>query len=96
MPRVTVLDTFPLTSTAKQEPRPGASLGVLANCQEGVKECIRAKNTVIAPAKLYFEALRELERLHLTSQIARLRGFCNTVPGHCCCLRGRRDAGSNG
>lgn len=81
MPRVIVLDTFPLSSTAKQEPRQGAAHSILDNCQEWVQECIRARHTVIAPAICYYEALRELERLNATSQIARLRGFCRAVPG---------------
>jgi len=34
----------------------------------------------VAPAISYYEALRELERLHATGQIARLRAFCHTVP----------------
>ena len=81
MPRVIVLDTFPLSSTAKQEPRPGVPHSVLDNCHQWVKECIRAGHLVVAPAICYYEALRELERLNASSQIARLRGFCSAVPG---------------
>jgi hypothetical protein len=72
MPRVIILDTFPLSSTATQEPRAGAVHSVLDDCQQWVKECIGAKHSVIAPAICYYEALRELERLNATSQIARL------------------------
>jgi hypothetical protein len=80
MARVIVLDTFPLSSTAKQEPRPGARLRVLDQCHQWIKDCIRGGNRVVAPAMAYYEALRELERLNATSQIARLRTFCHSMP----------------
>lgn len=80
MPRVIVLDTFPLSSAAKQEPRPGARVSTLDQCRQWVEECIRAGNRIVAPAIAYYETLRELERLNATSQIARLRLFCHAVP----------------
>lgn len=80
MPRVIVLDTFSLSSTAKQEPRPGARLSALDQCHQWIKDCIRGGSRVVAPAIAYYEALRELERLNATSQIARLRTFCHAVP----------------
>ena len=80
MPRVIVLDTFPLSSTAKQEPPPGVAPRTLDLCHQWVKECIRAGHRVVAPAIAYYEALRELERLHAVSQIARLRAFCRATP----------------
>ncbi|MEO7715403.1 MAG: nuclease [Capsulimonas sp.] len=80
MPRLIVLDTFPLSSVAKREPMHGAAPTLLDRCQEWVKECIRAGNRVIAPAITYYETLRELERLNATSQIARLRAFCIATP----------------
>jgi len=81
MPRVIVLDTFPLSSTAKQEPQPGVVLTRLDLCQQWIKDCVQAGNRVAAPAINYYEALRESERLRATSQIARLRAFCHAVPG---------------
>lgn len=80
MPRIIILDTFPLSSTAKREPRPGTSPTMLDNCYQWIKEGLRAGNRVIAPAMSYYETLRELERLNATAQIRRLRAFCHAVP----------------
>lgn len=80
MSRVIVLDTFPLSSTAKQEPQPGIVPTKLDLCQQWIKDCIQAGHHVVAPAINYYEALRELERLNATSQISRLRAFCHAVP----------------
>jgi hypothetical protein len=80
VPRVIVLDTFPLSSTAKREPPRGTPLTRLDHCRRWVKECIAAENRVVAPAIAYYEVLRELERLGAASQIERLRTFCHAVP----------------
>jgi hypothetical protein len=79
MARVIVLDMFPLSSTAKQEPHPGTTLTKLDLCQLWIKDCIQAGNHVVAPAINYYGALRELGRLNARSQIARLSAFCHTV-----------------
>ena len=68
-----VLDTFPLSSTGKQDPFPGATPTTLERCNQWVRDCVDAGNVVIAPAISYYETLRELERLGATAQIARLR-----------------------
>ena len=81
MPRVIVLDTFPLSSTGKLDPPPGVAPTVLDLCHRWVRDCIAAGNRVLVPAISYYEALRELERLNATAQIARLRAFCHAVPG---------------
>ncbi len=80
MPRVLILDTFPLSSTAEREPPPGVAPTTLDLCHRWILDCVAAGNRVVAPAISYYEALRELERLHATGQIARLRAFCHTVP----------------
>ncbi|BDI29833.1 hypothetical protein CCAX7_18840 [Capsulimonas corticalis] len=80
MPRLIVLDTFPLSSVAKREPQRDAAPTLLDQCQQWIKDCIRAGSEVAAPAITYYETLRELERLNATSQIARLRAFCNATP----------------
>ena len=80
MSRVIVLDTFPLSSTAKQEPQPGSILTVLDQCHYWIQDCIRAGNRIVAPAIAYYEVLRELERLKATVQIERLREFCHATP----------------
>jgi hypothetical protein len=80
MPRFIVLDTFPLSSTAKPPPRPGELPSALNQCHDWVKHCIRAGNRIVAPSVCYFETLRELERLNATAQISRLKQFCFTVP----------------
>jgi len=81
MPRTIVLDTFPLSSTARREAPPGVAPTALDLCQQWVKDCRQAGHRVLAPAISYYETLRELERLKATSQIARLRTFCHAVPG---------------
>lgn len=81
MSRTIILDTFPLSSTGKREPRPGCSLTVLDHCREWIRECVAAGHPVFAPAIAYYEALRELERLQAVSQIGRLHAFCRAVPG---------------
>jgi len=80
VPRVIVLDTFPLSSTGKRQPPPGGSPTTLDLCQRWVQDCIRAGNRVVAPAICCYEAVRELERLGAGTQIARLRAFCHAVP----------------
>ena len=80
MPRVIILDTFPLSSTAKQQPLAGRSLSALDRCHHWIEECIRAGNQVVAPAISYYEVVRELERLGASAQISRLRTFCHTTP----------------
>lgn len=80
MPRVIVLDTFPLSSTGKREPPFGVTSTVLDYCHRWVQECVAAGNRVVAPAISYYETLRELERLNATRQIARLRAFCHAAP----------------
>ena len=81
MPRVIILDTFPLSSAAKREPPAGTSGTTSDDCRQWLQDCIRAGNRVLAPAITYYETLRELERLRAASQIARLRAFCRASPG---------------
>jgi len=81
MARVILLDSFPLSSTAKRDPRAGSAATMLDHCRQWIKECIRAENQIVVPAIAYYEVLRELERLNAVSQIARLRSFCHSVEG---------------
>ena len=82
MPRIIILDTFPLSSAAKPSSQKGISPGVSDLCREWVKDYLREGNQVLAPAVCYYEALRELERLKALSQIYRLRQFCFSANGH--------------
>lgn len=79
MARAILLDTFPLSSTAKSEPRRGVPATMLDSCRSWIKECIRTGNRIIVPAITYYEVLRELERLNASTQIARLKSFCHSV-----------------
>jgi hypothetical protein len=81
VPRVIVLDTFPLSSTAKPRPRPDEPTGELDRCREWVRKCVSAGHQIVAPAIAYYEALRELERRGAARQIERLRAFCQSEPG---------------
>jgi predicted nucleic acid-binding protein len=74
--RVIVLDTFPLSSTGKLEASSGPAPTTLDLCHRWIRDCVAAGHRVVAPAISYYEALRELERLKATAQIARLRAFC--------------------
>ncbi len=80
MPRVIVLDAFPLSSVAKPEPRRGTVPSVLDECRRWVEDCLRSRMTILVPAVSYFETLRELERLNATFRIKRLRAFCFDPP----------------
>jgi predicted nucleic acid-binding protein len=80
VPRVIVLDTFPLSSTGKLDPPNGIPATTLDQCRRWIRDCVAAGNRVVAPAISYYEALRELERLNATRQIARLRAFCRADP----------------
>jgi hypothetical protein len=80
VPRVIVLDTFPLSSTGKREPPPGIAPTAFDLCHWWIQDCIAAGNRVVVPAISYYEALRELERLNAAGQISRLRAFCHAVP----------------
>src|SRR5580704_14062321 len=79
MPRIIVLDSFPLSSTAKREPKPGVAPTVSDDCQKWVIDCVKAGNRLIVPAIIYYEVLRELERLVAKKQIERLRAFCHAT-----------------
>lgn len=81
MPRVIVLDTFPLSCTGKREPAPGLALTQSEACHRWIKSCIAAGHQVVAPAICYYEVLREMERLGATSQIRRIQNFCFATPG---------------
>jgi predicted nucleic acid-binding protein len=43
-------------------------------------DCILAGNLIRVPAIVYYETLRELERLNASAQIGRLKAFCFTDP----------------
>jgi predicted nucleic acid-binding protein len=80
-PVTIVLDTFPLSSTAKRVPAQGADPTVLDECHTWIRNRIAAGDRVVVPAIAYYETLRELERLGATAQIGRLRTFCRAVSG---------------
>lgn len=79
MPRIIVLDSFPLSSTAKREPNSGVTPTVSDECQQWVKDCVKAGNRLIVPSIVYYEVLRELERLAAKTQIDRLKSFCRAT-----------------
>jgi hypothetical protein len=68
------------SSTAKKSPLPGHPSTTLDLCHTWVKDCIQARNRIVVPAIVYYETLRELERLDAVGQIARFRAFCFAVP----------------
>ena len=73
MARVIVLDSFPLSTIGKNKSNPPS---VTDHCREWIMKCLAAGNSVRVPAIIYYETLRELERLKATSQIQRLKAFC--------------------
>lgn len=73
MARVIVLDSFPLSTIGKNR----TSLpSVTDHCRQWIMNCIAVGNSIRIPAIIYYETLRELERLKATSQIQRLKAFC--------------------
>lgn len=77
MARIIVLDSFPLSTIGKNRSAPPS---VTDHCRQWIMDCIAAGNSVRVPAIIYYETLRELERLNATAQIVRLRAFCFTDP----------------
>lgn len=77
MKRVIVLDSFPLSCVGKQQ---GRSSTLTDRCRNWVIDAIRAGYSVRVPAIVYYEVLRELERLNATAQIVRLKAFLFTDP----------------
>lgn len=77
MLRTIIWDSFPLSCVGKSK---SESPTVTDNCRQWVLDCVAAGNPVLVPAIAYYETLRELERLGATTQIARLKVFCFTVP----------------
>ena len=77
MPRVIVLDSFPLSCVGKSQGNPPT---ITDHCRQWVFDCIAAGNIVRVPAIIYYETLRELERLNASAQIQRLKAFCFTDP----------------
>jgi len=80
MARIIVLDTFPLSSTARRQPPAGTALREGERCHDWIRSCIAAGHRVVAPSICYYEVLRELERLDARSQIARIQDFCFSTP----------------
>ena len=80
MPTI-VLDTFPLSSTAKAEPSPGEPLSESGECHSWIWHCIEKQCRIIVPAICFYETLRELKRRSAWRQIERLRTFCTNIPG---------------
>lgn len=81
MPRIIVLDSFPLSCMGKgTSATPSATPSLSDRCRQWVIECAEAGHRVCVPAIAYYETLRELERLAATAQIARLKAFCFSVP----------------
>ncbi len=81
MPRVILLDSFPLSCTGKREPAPGVPLTLSEECHRWIRDCVAAGHQILAPAICYYEVLREMERLGASSQIQRIRHFCFATPG---------------
>ena len=80
MPRVIVLDTFPLSCTGKREPASGIPLTLSEECHAWIKACDAAGHWIVAPSICYYEVLREMERLGAASQINRIQNFCFATP----------------
>ena len=79
MPRIIVLDSFPLSCMGKSTST-SATPSLTDRCRHWVIECASAGHRVCVPAIAYYETLRELERLGATAQIARLKLFCFSDP----------------
>jgi predicted nucleic acid-binding protein len=77
MPRLIVLDSFPLSCVGKNNSNPPT---LTDQCREWVINCVSAGNPVRVPAIIYYETLRELERLNAPAQIPHLKGFCFSDP----------------
>lgn len=77
MARIIVLDSFPLSTIGKNRSTPPS---VTDHCRQWVMNCIAAGNPVRVPAIVYYETLRELERLNATAQIVRLKAFSFMAP----------------
>jgi hypothetical protein len=77
MARIIILDSFPLSTVGKLRSTPPT---VTDYCRQWVMDCIAAGNSVRVPAIVYYETLRELERLNAPAQIGRLRAFCFMDP----------------
>lgn len=78
MARVIILDSFPLSTMGKRTSNPPT---LTDQCREWVIACIAAGNRVHVPAIVYYETLRELERMNAVAQIVRLKAFCFSDPG---------------
>ena len=49
-------------------------------CRQWVRDCVTAGNPVRVPAIIYYEVLRELERMNAVAQIAWLKAFISSDP----------------
>ena len=78
MSRTIILDSFPLSTIGKNRSIPPS---LTDQCRQWIIDCIAAGNSVRVPAIIYYETLRELERLNAAAQILRLKTFCFTDPG---------------
>ena len=77
MARIIVLDSFPLSCIGKNLSHHPT---VTDRCRQWIIQCVSAGNAVRIPAIVYYETLRELERLNANAQIARLKVFCFSNP----------------
>lgn len=77
MARTIILDSFPLSCVGKSR---GAAPTLTDHCRQWIRDCVLAGNSILVPAIIYYEVLRELERLGAAAQIVRLRSFCFQEP----------------
>jgi predicted nucleic acid-binding protein len=77
MPRTIILDSFPLSSVGKNSAVPPT---LTDQCRQWVRDCLIAGNPILVSGIIYYEVLRELERLGATAQITRLKAFCFSSP----------------
>lgn len=74
--RYIVLDAFPLSNCVVTINRRGTLLTLSEECRQWLTDCERSGATILIPAIVYYEELRELERRKAYKKIARFQEYC--------------------
>ncbi len=67
------MDSFPLSTVGKRSSNPPS---VTDLCRKWIGNCLGSGFQIRVPAIVYYETLRELERLDASDQIKRVKVFC--------------------
>ena len=74
--RYILLDAYPLSNCVITINRKGTPFTISDECRQWLTDCERGGATILVPAIVYYEELRELERRQAIKKLERFRDYC--------------------